>query len=48
VCNVKGHKKTAADLDALCEASAAVARRLAEEADEVIDAPGSAGAPPSA
>ncbi len=40
VCNVKGHKKTAADLDALCNASAAVARRLAEEADELIDVPG--------
>ena len=39
VCNVKGHKKTAADLDALCEASAAVARRLAEEADEVSRPP---------
>ena len=40
VCNVKGHKKTAAELDALCQASAAVARRLAEEADELIDVPG--------
>jgi len=39
VCNVKGHKKTAAELDALCEASAAVARRLAEEADEVATPP---------
>ena len=40
MCNVKGHKKTAAELDALCQASAAVARRLAEEADELIDVPG--------
>jgi len=34
VCNVKGHKKSAAELDALCHASAAVARRLDEEASE--------------
>jgi hypothetical protein len=39
VCNVKGHKKTAAELDALCEASAAVARRLAEEAVEGAKTP---------
>lgn len=39
VCNVKGHKKTAAELDELCEASAAVARRLAEEAAEQLQAP---------
>jgi hypothetical protein len=39
VCNVKGHKKTAAELDTLCEASAAVARRLSEEADERIQTP---------
>ncbi len=44
VCNVKGHKKTAAELDALCEASAAVARRLAEEADEVSRPPTAADA----
>ena len=36
VCNVKGHKKSSAELDQLCQASAAVARRLQEEADEVI------------
>ena len=36
VCNVKGHKKSAAELDALCTASAAVARRLSEEAAETI------------
>ncbi len=41
VCNVKGHKKSAAELDILCTASAAVARRLQEEADEVIRTPGS-------
>ena len=39
VCNVKGHKKTSAELDQLCEASAAVARRLAEEADERTPTP---------
>ena len=39
VCNVKGHKKTSAELDQICEASAAVARRLAEEADEIIETP---------
>ncbi|MDX6583118.1 MAG: hypothetical protein QOI10_2302 [Solirubrobacterales bacterium] len=36
VCNVKGHKKSSAELDDLCQASAAVARRLSEEAAEVI------------
>ncbi len=36
VCNVKGHKKDSAELDSLCQASAAVARRLSEEAAEVI------------
>ena len=36
VCNVKGHKKSAAELDILCTASAAVARRLSEEAAEMI------------
>jgi len=35
VCNVKGHKKSAAELDILCTASAAVARRLADEAAEM-------------
>jgi hypothetical protein len=34
VANVKGHKKSAADLDRLCEVSAAVARRLQQEAAE--------------
>ena len=48
VCNVKGHKKTAAELDTLCEASAAVARRLSEEADEIVEPPGAANVPPSA
>jgi len=43
VCNVKGHKKSSAELDQLCQASAAVARRLTEEADEVIKPPGSPG-----
>lgn len=33
-CNVKGHKKSAAELDQLCLASAAVARRVREEAAE--------------
>lgn len=32
--NVKGHKDSAAELDAICEAAAVVARRLAEEAVE--------------
>jgi hypothetical protein len=36
VCNVKGHKKSSVELDKLCQASAAVARRLQEEAAEVI------------
>ena len=35
VTNVKGHKKSATELDQLCEASAAVARRMHEEASEV-------------
>ena len=35
VANVKGHKKSAADLDRICTASAAVARRLQEEAGEL-------------
>ena len=48
VCNVKGHKKTAVELDTLCEASAAVARRLSEEADEIVEPPGAANVPPSA
>ena len=39
VCNVKGHKKSSAELDQLCQASAAVARRLSEEADEVLKLP---------
>jgi hypothetical protein len=33
--NVKGHADSAAELDALCEAAAAVARRLREESAEV-------------
>ena len=37
VANVKGHKKSSAELDLLCEASAAVARRLHEEAMEVSE-----------
>jgi hypothetical protein len=40
VTNVKGHKRSSAELDLLCEASSAVARRLHEEATEV-----SGGAP---
>lgn len=35
VCNVKGHKSSAAELDVLCTASAAVARRMHEEAAEL-------------
>jgi hypothetical protein len=46
VCNVKGHKKSAAELDTVCNASAAVARRLSEEAAEVIQPP-SAPPPPT-
>ena len=42
VCNVKGHKKSAPELDLLCQASAAVARRMQEEATEL----GGSGAPP--
>jgi len=34
VCNVKGHKKSKAELDSLCEGASAVARRLREEALE--------------
>jgi hypothetical protein len=49
VCNVKGHKKTSAELDELCEASAAVARRLSDEAAEIVQRPPSAPPPaPSA
>jgi hypothetical protein len=36
VANVKGHKKSAEDLDRICTNSAAVARRLEEEAGEVV------------
>jgi hypothetical protein len=35
VCNVKGHLKSAADLDSLCEAASHVAARLREEATEL-------------
>lgn len=35
VTNVKGHKKSAAELDIICTASAAVARRMDEEAMEM-------------
>jgi hypothetical protein len=35
VCNVKGHQKSAAELDELCSATSAVARRLYEEATEL-------------
>jgi hypothetical protein len=34
VCNVKGHKKSAAELDVFCEGASAVAKRLREEANE--------------
>jgi hypothetical protein len=34
VCNVKGHKKSAAELDEFCEGASAVAKRLREEAME--------------
>ena len=34
VCNVKGHKKSAAELDAFCTGASAVAKRLREEALE--------------
>ena len=34
VCNIKGHKKSAAELDALCEGTSSVAKRLREEAVE--------------
>jgi hypothetical protein len=39
VCNVKGHKKSASELDTLCTASAAVGRRLQEEATELSGTP---------
>jgi hypothetical protein len=48
VCNVKGHKKSTAELDKLCQASAAVGRRLQEEASEVIQQPPAPSAPASA
>jgi len=35
VCNIKGHKKSASELDKLCQASSAVARRLHDEATEL-------------
>jgi hypothetical protein len=50
VCNVKGHKKAASELDVLCTASAAVARRLQDEATELTGpspAPGPGGPPPA-
>ncbi|MEO8093241.1 MAG: hypothetical protein ABI726_11125 [bacterium] len=34
VCNVKGHKKSAAELDSFCTGASAVAKRLREEALE--------------
>jgi hypothetical protein len=34
VCNVKGHKKSAAELDSICEGSSGIARRLVDEAAE--------------
>jgi hypothetical protein len=48
VTNVKGHKKSSAELDLLCEASAAVARRLHEEAAEVSGGAASTLADPNA
>ena len=50
VTNVKGHKKSATELDTLCTASAAVARRLFEEAEQAKGATASTldpNAPPS-
>lgn len=44
VCNVKGHKKSAAELDLICQASAAVARRLRDEATE-LSGPTASGPP---
>jgi hypothetical protein len=35
VCNVKGHEKSAADLDVLCSAASAVGRRVHEEAADL-------------
>jgi hypothetical protein len=43
VCNVKGHKKSASELDLVCTSSAAVARRLQDEATE-LSGPGAAPA----
>ena len=48
VTNVKGHKKSASELDPLCEATAAVARRLLEEATEVSERGPAASSPPPA
>jgi hypothetical protein len=48
VTNIKGHKKSSAELDILCTASAAVARRMQEEANEVAGRPATfSEAPPS-
>jgi hypothetical protein len=49
VTNVKGHKKSAAELDLLCTAAAAIARRLHEEATELTSTappPADPNAPP--
>jgi hypothetical protein len=44
VANVKGHKKAAVELDQICTASAAIARRLHEESAELAGS----SAPPTA
>ena len=36
-CYVKGHRESAAELDALAEATATVARRLREESEESLE-----------
>ena len=48
VTNIKGHKKSSAELDILCTASAAVARRMQAEANEMAGRPATfSEAPPS-
>lgn len=44
-CYVNGHKEDAAELDAIAAATAAVAKRLREEAGETGSSPAEAGAP---
>jgi hypothetical protein len=47
-CNVKGHKKSAADLDAMCAAAAHIATRIRDEVAEGASSPSSASPAPPA